>query len=303
MLCKHPFIRDPRTGQVWKLSRLAALSADKDGERDFLLQGTPFPCGQCLPCRINRRRIWTHRLMLEHLCSPDAVFLTLTYRDEDLPDDAYLCKRDLQRFIKSVRNHFRGSKRKFRYYACGEYGERTHRPHYHAILFGVYEHEAEKISHLWPYGGVFCGSVTPESIQYVAGYVCKKITKKEDPKCKQEFSIMSLKPGIGYPALDKILELLKIPAFARMIRLQDDVPSALRHGPRLMPFGRYLRNRLRELMDTGGDLDAFYKDVRQKYQEAVSMGETLLERHENENSGRTAQVERRYRIFNNRDVI
>lgn len=114
---------------------------------------------------------------------------------------------------------------------------------------------------------------------------------------------MSLKPGIGYPALDKIHELLKIPAFARMIRLQDDVPSALRHGSRLMPFGRYLRNKLRELMDTGGDLDAFYKDVRQKYQEAVSMGETLLERYENENSGRIAQVERRYRIFNNRDVI
>lgn len=302
MLCKSPFIRDPRTGRVWKLSRLAALSADKDGERDFLLSGTPFPCGQCLPCRINRRRIWTHRLMLEHLCSSDAVFLTLTYRDEDLPDDAMLCKRDLQRYIKSVRNYYRASRR-VRYYACGEYGERTHRPHYHAILFGVHEHEASAISQLWPYGGVAVGTVTPESIQYVAGYVCKKLSKKEDPKCAKEFAIMSLKPGIGYPALDKIHELLKIPAFARMIHLQDDVPSALRHGPRLMPFGRYLRNKLRELMDTGGDLDAFYKDVRQKYQEAVSMGETLLERHENENSGRIAQVERRYRIFNNRVVI
>lgn len=240
--------------------------------------------------------------MLEHLCSPDAVFLTLTYRDEELPDDAMLCKRDLQRYIKSVRNFYR-TKRRIRYYACGEYGERTHRPHYHAILFGVYVHEASAVSQLWPHGGVAVGTVTPESIQYVAGYVCKKLSKKEDPKCAQEFAIMSLKPGIGYPALDKILELLKIPAFARMIRLQDDVPSALRHGPRLMPFGRYLRNKLRELMDTGGDLDAFYKDVRQKYQEAVSMGETLLERHENENSGRIAQVERRYRIFNNRDVI
>lgn len=302
MLCKSPFIRDPRTGRVWKLSRLAALSADKDGERDFLLSGTPFPCGQCLPCRINRRRIWTHRLMLEHLCSSDAVFLTLTYRDEDLPDDAMLCKRDLQRYIKNVRNYYRASRR-VRYYACGEYGERTHRPHYHAILFGVHEHEASAISQLWPYGGVAVGTVTPESIQYVAGYVCKKLSKKDDPKCAKEFAIMSLKPGIGYPALDKIHELLKIPAFARMIRLQDDVPSALRHGSRLMPFGRYLRNKLRELMDTGGDLDAFYKDVRQKYQEAVSMGETLLERYENENSGRIAQVERRYRIFNNRDVI
>lgn len=303
MLCKHPFVRDPRSGKIWKMSRLAALSADRDSERDFLLQGTPFPCGQCLPCRINRRRIWTHRLMLEHLCSPDALFLTLTYRDEDLPDDAYLCKRDLQRFIKSIRNHFRGRKRKVRYYACGEYGERTHRPHYHAILFGVYECEAEPVSRLWPYGAVVCGSVTPESIQYVAGYVCKKITKKEDPKCRKEFSIMSLKPGIGYPALDKIHELMKIPAFMKMIRLQDDVPSVLLHGKRALPFGRYLKNKLRVLLDTGGDLDAFYKDVKDRYREALAMGQTLLEKQETDTGNRIFQVERRYKIFNKRNAI
>ena len=303
MLCKSPFVRDPRTGLVFKLSRLAALSADSDSERDFLLQGTPFPCGQCLPCRINRRRVWTHRLMLEHLCHPDAVFLTLTYRDEDLPDDGRLCKRDLQRFIKAIRNHFRSSRRLIRYYACGEYGERTHRPHYHGILFGVYQHEIPLISALWPYGGVCAGTVTPESIQYVAGYVCKKITKKDDPKCAKEFSIMSLKPGIGYPALDKIVELMKLPAFRRLLKLNDDVPASLRHGPRLMPFGRYLRNKLRELLDTGGDLDAFYQDVKEKYREALAFGQTLLEKNDADNGSRIAQLERRYKIFNKRNVI
>lgn len=303
MLCKHPFIRDPRTGRVFKLSRLAALSADKDSEREFLLQGTPFPCGQCLPCRINRRRIWTHRLMLEYLCNPDAVFLTLTYRDEDLPDDARLCKRDLQRFIKAVRNRYRGRKRQIRYYACGEYGERTYRPHYHAILFGVYQHEVQEVSELWSYGGVFAGTFSKDSAQYVAGYVCKKLTKKEDPKCAKEFAIMSLKPGIGYPALDKIQELMKVPAFRHMIRIQDDVPSALMHGRSLMPFGRYLRNKLRELLDTGGDLDAFYADVRQKYEDAISFGKTLLEKNESDNGSRIAQLERRYKIFNKRNAI
>lgn len=302
MLCKSPFVRDPRTGRVYKLSRLAALSADKDGEREFLLQGTPFPCGQCLPCRINRRRIWTHRLMLEHLCCPDAVFLTLTYRDEDLPDDAMLCKRDLQRYIKAIRNHFR-KERRVRYYACGEYGERTHRPHYHAILFGVHDYEAPIVSQLWPYGGVAVGTVTPESIQYVAGYVCKKITTKQTPKCAREFSIMSLKPGIGYPALDRITELMKMPAFAKMLDLDGDVPAFLRHGPRLMPFGRYLRNKLRELMDTGGDLDAFYKDVKARYKEALAMGQTLLEKNEADTGNRISQIERRYRIFNNRIAL
>lgn len=287
---------------MWKLSRLAALSADKDGERDFLLSGTPFPCGQCLPCRINRRRIWTHRLMLEHLCSPDAVFLTLTYRDEDLPDDAMLCKRDLQRFIKSVRNYYRTSRR-IRYYACGEYGERTHRPHYHAILFGVYEHEASAVSQLWPHGGVAVGTVTPESIQYVAGYVCKKLSNKKFPKCAQEFSLMSRRPGIGYPALDKVAELMKVPAFRKLIRIDDDVPAGLMHGKRMMPFGRYLRNKLRELLDTGGDLDAFYKDVKEKYRDALSLGQTLLEKQESDTGNRIAQIERRYKIFNRRNAI
>lgn len=303
MLCKHPFVRDPRSGKIWKVSRLAALSADRDSERDFLLQGTPFPCGQCLPCRINRRRIWTHRLMLEHLCFPDAVFLTLTYRDEDLPDENSLCKRDLQRFIKAIRNRFRGQRRTIRYYACGEYGERTARPHYHAIVFGIYQHEVQEISALWPYGGVCAGSVTTESIQYVAGYVCKKLKKSALQSRLPEFSLMSRRPGIGYPALDKIHELMKIPAFLKMIRLQDDVPSVLLHGRRAMPFGRYLKTKLRELMDIGGDLDAFYRDVKDKYREALAMGQTLLEKHETDTGNRVIQLERRYRIFNRRNVI
>lgn len=241
--------------------------------------------------------------MLEYLCSPDAVFLTLTYRDEDLPDEARLCKRDLQRFIKAIRNHYRGRKRQIRYYACGEYGERTRRPHYHAILFGVYQHEIQEVSELWPYGGVFAGTFTENSAQYVAGYVCKKITKKDDPKCAREFALMSLKPGIGYPALNRIQELMKIPAFLKLIRLQDDVPSALMHGRRLMPFGRYLRNKLRELLETGGDLDAFYSDVRQRYVDALSLGKTLLEKQESDTGARLAQIERRYKIFNKRNSI
>lgn len=241
--------------------------------------------------------------MLEHLCSPDAVFLTLTYREEDLPDENRLCKRDLQRFIKAIRNKFRGRKRPIRYYACGEYGERTHRPHYHAIVFGVYQHEIPEISQLWLYGGVCAGTCTPESIQYVAGYVCKKLSKKDDPKCAKEFAIMSLKPGIGYPALDKVVELMKVPAFRKLIRINDDVPSSLLHGKRMMPFGRYLRNKLRELLDTGGDLDAFYSDVRQRYIAALSLGQNLLEKHESDSVNRVAQIERRYKIFNNRNVV
>lgn len=114
---------------------------------------------------------------------------------------------------------------------------------------------------------------------------------------------MSRRPGIGYPALDKVAELMKVPAFRKLIRIDDDVPAGLMHGKRMMPFGRYLRNKLRELLDTGGDLDAFYKDVKENYRVALSLGQTLLEKNESDIGNRVAQLERRYKIFNKRNAI
>lgn len=114
---------------------------------------------------------------------------------------------------------------------------------------------------------------------------------------------MSLKPGIGYPALDKIVELIELPAFRSLLKLNEDVPSSLRHGSRLLPFGRYLRNKLRELLETGGDLDAFYKDVKEKYREALAFGQTLLEKNDADNGSRVTQLERRYKIFDKRNVV
>ena len=282
------------------MARLAALSADDERAKDFLLSGTPFPCGQCLPCRINKRRVWTHRLMLEHLVSPDAVFVTLTYAPEFLPVDGSLQKRDAQLWLKRIRK--RVEPRRLRYYLCGEYGGQTHRPHYHAIVYGLYQHEAELCSECWGKGLVHVGSVTQHSVQYVAGYVTKKFTKKDDG-LQSEFALMSRKPGIGYPALDSVLELMDNLHFVRLLHLENDVPSGLRHGSKFFPFGRYLRNKLRELMDTGGDLDAFYKDVRTNYREATLLGKTLLEKLDDESRQRIRQVEARSRIFNSRNAI
>ena len=45
----------------------------------------PFGCGQCLPCRVNKRRLWTNRIMLESMCHDDNAFVTLTYNDDNIP--------------------------------------------------------------------------------------------------------------------------------------------------------------------------------------------------------------------------
>jgi len=63
----------------------------------------PCACGHCLPCKINRRRLWSHRIMLETFMHEASSFLTLTYAPEFLPQDLSLKVRDYQLFMKRLR--------------------------------------------------------------------------------------------------------------------------------------------------------------------------------------------------------
>ena len=60
-----------------------------------------------------------------------------------------------------------------------------------------------------------------------------------------EFARQSRRPGVGHGALHEIAsEWLRLDLATR----EADVPSALRHGGRLLPLGRYLRRELRSLV-------------------------------------------------------
>lgn len=91
-----------------------------------------YPCGQCMACRITRRQEWTLRLMLEMGEHEYSYFVTLTYNDENLPENGSLKKKDLQKFLKRLR--FKHKSKTIRYFACGEYGDKKKRPHYHVIV-------------------------------------------------------------------------------------------------------------------------------------------------------------------------
>ncbi|AZL82715.1 replication initiator protein [Apis mellifera associated microvirus 38] len=217
--------------------------------------GGMFGCGQCLPCRFNRRRTWQHRLILEATQHSHQTFVTLTYDDEHVPEGHTLVPKHLQDFLKRLRH-----KQQIRYFAVGEYGETTQRPHYHLALFGYpncnwlqsrYAHRkrccvaCDTIRDTWGRGNVFLGTLSSDSASYVAGYVCKKMTNKDDPRLAgrhPEFSRMSLKPGIGFHALAKIADAIRL---NKIDTLLGDVPASLRHGSRIMPLGRYLRSQLR----------------------------------------------------------
>lgn len=151
-------------------------------------------------------------------------FVTLTYDSDHIPADGSLNYDHFQKFMKRLRKRFASTR--VRFYMCGEYGEITFRPHYHACLFGFDFPDKELfkttgsgskiytskiLEALWPFGLSSVGEVTFESAAYVARYCMKKVTghnaKAHYERVDQdtgeiyqlapEFNHMSLKPGIG----------------------------------------------------------------------------------------------------------
>lgn len=211
-----------------------------------------FPCGQCLVCRSKRRREWTARIMLEAMLWSDTSFVTLTYRDDDLtqtPQGRFtLVKDDLQRFFKRLRK--RGFR--FRYFAVGEYGSITQRPHYHVIFFGLGLLDGRAISDAWKMGMVHVGTLSRGSAQYCSGYVSKKMTKSDDPRLGDripEFILTSRRPGLGVPALDLLREAYLTKQGSEVLADRGDIMPSIMMGDRTYPLSRLLKCVLRILLD------------------------------------------------------
>lgn len=241
MRCSAPFMRDHR-GTVFKLSE---LSTEKR------LGMTPFPCGWCLPCRINKARMWQHRIMLESKSHIENSFVTLTYEDKNVPindnSDLVLYKPDLQNFMKRLRKK-RGGER-IRYFAVGEYGTQTNRPHYHLCLFGLGEKDKNAIELAWslknePIGMIHIGNITSESSRYIAGYTIKKLTKVGDPLLfgkPPEFMLSSKRNGgIGIDEVKRIARAIKDNPYLDT----DSIIRTFTINGKPMPLGGYLSNVL-----------------------------------------------------------
>lgn len=127
-------------------------------------------------------------------------FVTLTYADAHLTfrsGVSQLVKSDLQKWFKRVRK----AGYKFRYYAVGEYGSHTYRPHYHILVFG---HVPEKvIRKSWQKGLVHIGKVSSASVMYCLKYVINSRWKGYRNGRVAPWSTMSRKPGLGANYLSK----------------------------------------------------------------------------------------------------
>ena len=200
------------------------------------------PCRRCNGCRLERARQMAVRCVNEMSLWRSNSFITLTYADDALTyggaDHGILVPRDLTLFWKRLRK----SGVRFRYFACGEYGEQRNRPHYHAIIFGYdfpdkqykttengnHYYHSDSLNRIWGHGDCIVGNATFESASYVARYVMKKHLGKDsgyyvEKGITPEFAVMSRRPGIGAEYYDRY-EHDMFPRDRMVVRNQEAVP-------------------------------------------------------------------------------
>ena len=223
-------------------------------------------CGKCEICKVEKSKEWSTKGYCESQMWKNSCFLTFTYNNTNLPTDRKLRRSDIQKFWKDLRYHLykhtkkarkvdlteenlnqeeiysneledlfgSNSKRKnrkpIRYINCGEYGPKTKRPHYHAVIWnfkptdlrrhsrdrrGYFIYTSDKINKIWGKGFVIIGNATTETVAYVARYCTKKYYRDEAEqermkKKKQiEFIGASSLGFIGYFYWIKFKDIIK----------------------------------------------------------------------------------------------
>lgn len=161
------------------------------------------PCGTCIECRKRKVHHWAFRLYHEMQVSTSAIFLTLTYEEEPLSFNGLptLDKTHLQKFWKKLRKRLNPTK--IKYYAVGEYGSKSGRPHYHAILFNLpleWTTNPNYLENIWSHGSIHIGKVEMGSIIYTLKYVQKgqTVPAHELDDRQKERSFMSKGLGLSY---------------------------------------------------------------------------------------------------------
>lgn len=169
----------------------------------------------------------------------EACFVTLTYDDEHLPpsESQYfqgtLKPSDSTLFWKNLRKDLTSP---IKYYLCGEYGDKHHRSHMHAIIFGLNDSEQSKelLYENWRkcdygywYKNKTVGSATHDSMQYVAGYCQKKLY--DDMKLYEKENVIApfsrSSQGLGTRYLLDNLDLIEKQGLLNVKGLNVPVPK------------------------------------------------------------------------------
>jgi len=185
MPCYHP------------ITAYYAKSVNKSGKRSLVFSldkalvpvKVPVKCGRCIGCRLDKSKEWALRCVHEAQMHSENCFITLTFNEDYVKGS--VDPQDLKLFLDRFRKRI--SPRRIRYFACGEYGEKYLRPHYHMCIFGFdfpdkvlisqghhKLYSSEMLSDLWSYGFSSIGDLTFDSAAYVARYVLKKLNSSDN---------------------------------------------------------------------------------------------------------------------------
>lgn len=241
MACLHPkLLPNPIFGKLSYSDGRPTLSGDR------LSKYIEVPCGRCVDCLSNRQNSWSFRIDCEYLdvVSKDgcSYFITLTYDDEHLPFNSdgicSLDKSHLQLFHKRLR----AEGLNFRYFCCGEYGDKFGRPHYHGIYFFNEWFSKEYIHDIFYSKWLMCedfelrvDSYSILSAEYVSKYCLKRFGVNYDG-VQPPFALMSLKPAIGSSFLDNVFELRRLRQ-NKTLTVYDSFGNS-------RPLPRYFRNKI-----------------------------------------------------------
>lgn len=261
--------------------------------------------------------------MLEAGIYADNAFVTLTYDPKRFPDESYsLRPGDLQNFMKALRKKIYPLK--VRFYGVGEYGEKSEHAHFHLALFGYPSCKRTRphrglackcdpctvLRQAWTKGFILNGDLEIASARYIARYVVKKMTRRDDVRLhnrEPEFARMSLRPGVGHGILDQVAAVI---ARYKLFTPEGDVPVTLRHGATEYPLGRYLRKQLRKKL---GLNEKAPQAVLDKYNEEM-LPLRMAARSDNENPsfkahlleasrGKMEQVLARHKTFKRKGTL
>ena len=198
--------------------------------------GHKVPCGKCLNCKSRRASTWSSRLMKHYEISETGHFITLTYDTKYVPitEKGFMSldKKHVQTFLKRLRQWHGKEAISIKYYAVGEYGGKTYRPHYHLIIFNA---KIEYIEKSWSdcvnkkqgifrkLGEVHYGTLTDASVGYTLKYIskAKRIPQHKNDDRLSEFSLMSKGLGLNYLTEKVIQWHLEKPSERMYIPMKD----------------------------------------------------------------------------------
>lgn len=188
------------------------LNIKTPGQDDPRIRST-VPCGKCIHCLTNKRTAWTFRIK-QHLKGVEtASFITLTYDQNNVPlvysrsaraHFMTLRKKDLRLFMKKLRRqNEKYTTSKITYYAVGEYGTETFRPHYHLLIFNL--DNMVNVEKTWSKGNIVKAECNEATIHYVTKHQINREVYRD--YVEKEFAWIS--NGIGKRYVEKNSEYHK----------------------------------------------------------------------------------------------